>query len=95
MKSVIKVTGANITSDEGALNTKDLSSKERDNIDFCCKVLNSLTSDISMIGQHLSAQNEKLTKLKNKQLRSYFRRQLKDTDHAGFGNGPKVHLEHV
>jgi len=96
LKSVIKVTSdLNDSKDNSsAVSVRQAGTKDKATIDFCAKVISALTSDLDILGRRLSGQNEKLTKLKNKQLRTYFRRQLND-DHIVIQTNAKTHLEHV
>ena len=65
------------------------------------KVMAVLTADLNQATQHIQSQKEKLKKLKSRQLRSYFRRQLKGEDQSSStGNipnpsGSRCHLEHT
>lgn len=44
------------------------------------KLVQDLTSDLNKFAEQVSVQNEKLTRIKSKQLRSYFKRQLKPSE---------------
>lgn len=44
------------------------------------KLFQNLTSDLNKFAEQVAVQNEKLTRIKSKQLRSYFKRQLKPSD---------------
>lgn len=63
------------------------------------KIIASLTADLNKATGRIVSQNEKLTKLKSRQLRSYFRRQLKGETDQMSGNipnaGSRCHTEHV
>lgn len=69
--------------------------EQKAHIDLCAKVLHALSSDLDAMGRRLCNQNEKLTKLKNKQLRSYFRRHLNEDHIVIQTSSGKTHLEHV
>lgn len=62
------------------------------------KIIAALTSDLNRAAQKISSQNEKLAKLKSKQLRSYFRRQLRgDDQNSGTScnsGSNRCHFEH-
>ncbi|KAI1284856.1 hypothetical protein HDE_12268 [Halotydeus destructor] len=94
MKQSSSPTDSKATSGNHNTTGESCQSKDSEAIDYCCKVLSTMAVDIDSMWHRMSYQNDKLTKLKNKQLRSYFKRQLNADGTISQGHS-KMHLEHV